>query len=84
MQHLEATSGASRTARGSTGTLAGLQPMARVKNAVAREGISRGRSGIPTVCCGGQQAQSVVRVSDMDGKRNLSAKRSTICPHASL
>jgi hypothetical protein len=36
MQHVEATSGASRAARGRTGTLAAR---ARVKSAVAGEGI---------------------------------------------
>jgi hypothetical protein len=34
---------------------------------------NRGRSGINTVRGGRQPAQGIVRVSDMDGDRNLSA-----------
>jgi hypothetical protein len=36
---------------------------------------NNGRSGLRIVRCGGQPAQDVVRVSDMDGERNISAPR---------
>jgi hypothetical protein len=44
--------------------------MAQVKNAVAGEGIPAEEEAAPTttIRCGGQPAQDVVRVSEMDGK----------------
>jgi hypothetical protein len=70
MQHVEATSGASRAARGSTGTLAahGAGKERRGK----RRHPSRGRSGPRAVRSGVQTTQDVVRVSNMDGERDLS------------
>jgi hypothetical protein len=70
MQHLEATSGASRTARGRTGTLAAHG--AGEDRRGMRRHPSRGRSGLRTMC-GGQTAQDAVRLSNMDGERDLSA-----------
>ena len=69
MQHVEATSGASHAAGGSTGTLAALG--AGEERRGKRRHSSRGRSGLHTVRGGGQPAQDVVRVRDMDGERNL-------------
>jgi hypothetical protein len=70
MQHVEATSGASRAARGKTGTLASNgECLGR------RRHPNRGRSILHTVCGGGQTAQDVVRVSDMDGERPFGARR---------
>jgi hypothetical protein len=70
VQHVEATSGGSHAARGSTGTLAfhGAGEERRGR----RRHPTRGRSGLHTVCGGGQTAQDVVRVSSMDGERDLS------------
>jgi hypothetical protein len=50
--------------------------MARVKNAVARENIpaEEEAASINTVRGGGHSAQDIVRMSDMDGKRNLTAR----------
>jgi hypothetical protein len=42
---------------------------------------NRGRSGLHTVCGGGQTAQDVVRVSNMDGERDLSAPRGQQLAH---
>jgi hypothetical protein len=69
---VEATSGTSRAVQGSTGTLA-------VHGAgEARIGMrmhpNRGRSGLHTVRGGGQFAQDVIRMSDMDVERNLSRR----------
>jgi hypothetical protein len=72
-QHLEATSSAPRAARGSTGTLAAHGTGEEYRGRAWH--TNRGRSGIPTVRCGGQPAQNVVRVSDMNGERNVSAPR---------
>jgi hypothetical protein len=36
---------------------------------------NRGRGGLHTACGGGPPTQDVVRVSDMDGERNLSTPR---------
>jgi hypothetical protein len=48
--------------------------MARVKRAVGEEDILAKEKVVSTPVRGGEQpAQYVVRVSDMDGKRNLSA-----------
>ena len=66
MQHVEATSGASRAARGSTGTLAAHG--AGEERRGRRRHPSRGRSGLHAVCAGGQTAQDVVRVSNVDGE----------------
>jgi hypothetical protein len=71
MQHMEATSGASRAARGSTGTLAAH--VAGEERCGMRRHPNRGRSGLHIVYGGGQPAQDVVRVSDMEGERHLSA-----------
>jgi hypothetical protein len=67
---VEATSGASRAAQESTGTLAahGAGEERRSK----RRHPNRGRSGLRTIRGGGQTAQDVVRVSNMDGERDLS------------
>jgi hypothetical protein len=47
--------------------------MARVKSAVAGEGIlTEEEAASHTVCGGGQTAQDVIRVSNMDGKIDLS------------
>jgi hypothetical protein len=79
MQQVEATSGASHAARGSTGTRAahgggeGRRGMRRHPN--------RGRSGLHTVRNGGQPAQDVVHVSDMNGQRDLSAPRGQQLAH---
>jgi hypothetical protein len=72
MQHVEATSGASRAARGSTGTLAAYG--AGEERRGKRRHPSRGRSGLHAVCGCGQTAQDVVRVSNMDGERGLSTR----------
>jgi hypothetical protein len=71
MQHVEATSGVSRAARDSTWTLAahGAGEERRGK----RRHPSRGISGLLTVSGGGQAAEDVVRVSNMDCESNLSA-----------
>jgi hypothetical protein len=48
--------------------------MARVKSAVAREGIPAEEEAASTTFCGGGKfGQYVVRVSDMDGERDISA-----------
>jgi hypothetical protein len=79
MQNVEATSGASRAAPRSTGTLAahGACEERRGK----RRHPSRGRSGLHTVYGGGQTAQDIVRVSNMDGERDLSAPRGQQLAH---
>jgi hypothetical protein len=76
---VEGTSGASHAARGSTGTPAahGAGEERRGK----RMHPSPGRRGLHTVCGGGQTAQYVVRVSDMDGGRDLSAPRDQQLAH---
>jgi hypothetical protein len=62
MQHVEATSGASRAARGSTGTLA-VHGAGEERRSMRRH-PSRGRSGLlHPVCGGGQTAQDFVRVT---------------------
>jgi hypothetical protein len=71
MQHVEATSGASRAARGSTGTLAAHHGAGEERRGMRRH-PSRGRSGLHAICGGGQTVQDVVRVSNMDGERELS------------
>jgi hypothetical protein len=75
---VEATNGASRAARGSAERLAAH---GKTGNAVAREERrgrgrhpSRGKSGPHVVRGGGQPVQDDVRVSGMDGLRNLSAR----------
>jgi hypothetical protein len=70
MQHVEATSGASRAARGSTGTLAAHG--AGEERRGLRRHPNRGRNGLHAVYGGRQTAQDVVRVSNMDGERDLS------------
>jgi hypothetical protein len=79
MQHVEATSRASRDPRGSTETLAAHGA------GEERRGMSghpnRGRSGLPTVCGSGQTAQDVVRVSNMDGERDHSTPRGQPLAH---
>jgi hypothetical protein len=71
MQHVEAPSGVSRAARGSSGTLAahGAGEERRGK----RRHPNGGRGGLHTVCGGRQTAQAVVRVSNVDNERDLSA-----------
>jgi hypothetical protein len=69
MQHVGAKSGASRAARGSTGTLAAHGAGEECRG--WRRHPSRGRIGLHTVCGGAQTAQDVVRVSDMYGVRDL-------------
>jgi hypothetical protein len=75
MQHVEATSDSSLAARGCTGTLARL--MARVKSHVTREGIQPEEEAATT-----PSAADVVRVSNMDGERDLSAPRGQQLAHA--
>jgi hypothetical protein len=59
-----------------------LRPMARGEKGRGRRRYpNRGRSGLHIVRGGGQPAQDVVRVSDMDGERNLSAPRGQKLPH---
>jgi hypothetical protein len=70
MQHVQATGGASRAARGSTGTLAASG--AGEERRGRRRHPSPGRSGLHAVRSVGQTAQDVVRVSNMDGERDLS------------
>jgi hypothetical protein len=82
MQHVEVTSGASRAARGSTGTLAAHGAV--VERRDRRRHSSRGRNGLHTVCGGGQIAQDVVRVSNMDRERDLSALGGQQLPHKHL
>jgi hypothetical protein len=79
MQHAEATSGASSAARGRTGTLAAIG--AGEESRGTRRHPIRGRSDLHTVCGGGKSAQDVVRVSDMDGERYLSAPRGQQLAH---
>jgi hypothetical protein len=71
MQHVGATSGPSHDARGRTGTLAAHGAYEERRG--MRRHPSRGRSGLHTARYGGQTAQDVVRVSNMDGERDLSA-----------
>jgi hypothetical protein len=71
MQQVEATSGTSRAARGSTGTLAAHVPGEERRDMTRHP--NRGRNGLHTVCGGGQTAQDVVYVGDMDNERDLSA-----------
>jgi hypothetical protein len=66
MQHVEATSGASRAARGSTGTLA-AHSAGEERRGMSRH-LSQGRGGLHTIRGGGQTAQDVVRVSKVDGE----------------
>jgi hypothetical protein len=79
MQHVEAISGASHAAGGSTGRLAALS--AGEERRSRRRHPDRGRSGLHTVCGGGQTVQDVVRVSNMDGERGLSAPRGQQLAH---
>jgi hypothetical protein len=73
MQHTEAIiRGASRAARGSTGTLAA--PGAGKKRRGMRRHPVQERSGLHTVYGSRQPAQDIVDESDMDGKRILSAQ----------
>jgi hypothetical protein len=72
-QRLEATSTASRAARGSTGTLAASGTSEECRG--RRRYTNKGRSGLPTVRSDGQPAQDAVCVSDKDGERSLSAPR---------
>jgi hypothetical protein len=78
-QNLEATSGASSAARGSTGTLAGHGKGEECRD--MRRDPTRGRSSLSIVRCGGLPTQDGVRVSDMDGERNLSAPRGEQLAH---
>jgi hypothetical protein len=57
--------------------------MARVKSAVAREGIQDEEEAASNTPYGGggQPAQDVVRVSDMDGEINFSAPRGQQVAH---
>jgi hypothetical protein len=93
MQHVEATSGASRAARGRTGTLAAHG--AGEERRGMRRYPGRGRSGLHAVRSGGQIAQDVVRVNNMDGERDRSTPGGqqlahmhtclhATCPHAHM
>jgi hypothetical protein len=79
MQHVEATSGASRAARGVTGTLAAHG--AGEERRGRRRHPNRGRSGLHAVRGGGQTAQDIVRVSNTDGERDLSTPRGQQLAH---
>jgi hypothetical protein len=68
---VEATRGVSRAARGGTGTLAAHG--AGEERRGMRRHPSRGRSGLHTVRGGGRTTKDFVRVSNMDGERDLSA-----------
>jgi hypothetical protein len=68
------TENASRAARESTGTLAAYYG-AREERRGRRRHPSQGKSGLHTICGGGQPVQDVIRVSDMDSEINLSAPR---------
>jgi hypothetical protein len=70
MQHMEVNnSGASRAARGSTGTLA--DHGAGEERRGMRRYPGRGRSGLHAVCGGGQTAHDFVRASDVGGERKV-------------
>jgi hypothetical protein len=79
MQHVEATRGASRAGRGSTGTLVAHGAGKECRS--MRRYPNRGRSGFRTICGGGQTAQGIFRASNMDGERYLSAPRGQQLAH---
>jgi hypothetical protein len=69
--HREATTGASRAKRGNAKTI--LAHVAGEERRDMKRHPSRGKSGLHSVDDGGHSAQGIVRVVDINGKRNLSA-----------